>query len=142
MLHISPPQFYVFMWITSRGRDGGTRRQASGFRAQAGQARAHLATLLEAGADAREALREVGCDPRAFLARVMNQKNLPIDKRMRAAEILMPFILPKLSASAVVSQRIEGNDPAAIIRALNDRIERVTASATIEGQAAPEAIAA
>ena len=66
-------------------------------------------------------------DPRAFLAGVMNRKNLPIDRRMRAAEALLPFCYPKLSASAVVSQTLkEGNDPESVIRALNDRIARIT----------------
>ncbi len=111
------------------GRHGG-KRVGSG--RKPGVLAHNLATLLEAGADTRATLREAGCDPRAFLARVMNQRNLPIDKRMRAAEILMPFILPKLSASAVVSQRVEGNDPAAIIRAINDRIARVSSPPTIE----------
>jgi hypothetical protein len=123
--------FYInFRGLKMKGDGRGGKRPGAGRKPGL---RAHsFQAVQQASAEAIQVLREENAeDPQRFLAGVMNRKNLPIELRMKAAEILMPFVHPRLSATAVVSQRVGQVKPDQVISLINERLARLVAPAPV-----------
>ena len=100
----------------------------------------------------REALEKAGCDPFAFLQRVMDGKNFPqtlfneitqiwevvkapapLRLRLDAAKELAPYLMPKMVAIKVEGQiKVTKSTPAEELA-----MERLAAIKTVEGKSEP-----
>lgn len=84
-----------------------------------------------------QAVVESGANPIEFLANVVRDEKVPLETRMTAAQIVLPYIAPRQSVAVVAHTSSTQADPQALLASLQARLARLSgpAAPALEGVA-------